>query len=97
MLVFQNKLQGLVFDLTTTQAFDILIMVLICLNMITMMVETDEQSDLKVHVLYGINVFFIIIFAAECVLKMTALRYHYFTVGWNIFDFIVVALSIVGK
>ncbi|XP_030199700.1 sodium channel, voltage-gated, type I-like, alpha isoform X2 [Gadus morhua] len=91
-----NKLQGLVFDLTTKQAFDILIMVLICLNMITMMVETEDQSQQKIAVLHWINVFFIIIFAAECVLKMLALRHHYFTVGWNVFDFIVVALSIVG-
>ncbi|XP_059895142.1 sodium channel, voltage-gated, type I-like, alpha isoform X1 [Gadus macrocephalus] len=91
-----NKLQGLVFDLTTKQAFDILIMVLICLNMITMMVETEDQSQQKIAVLHWINVFFIFIFAAECVLKMLALRHHYFTVGWNVFDFIVVALSIVG-
>ncbi|CAL8344119.1 unnamed protein product [Boreogadus saida] len=91
-----NKLQGLVFDLTTKQAFDILIMVLICLNMITMMVETEDQSPQKIAVLHLINVFFIIIFAAECVLKMVALRHHYFTMGWNVFDFIVVALSIVG-
>ena len=97
VLVFQNKIQGLVFDLTTKQAFDILVMVLICLNMITMMVETEDQGPEKIVVLHWINVFFIVIFAAECVLKMVALRHHYFTVGWNIFDFIVVVLSIVGK
>jgi len=31
------------------------------------------------------------------VLKMFALRHYYFTIGWNIFDFVVVILSIVGK
>ncbi|KAG7276400.1 hypothetical protein CRUP_021911 [Coryphaenoides rupestris] len=36
--------RGFFFDLAGKQAFDIIIMVLILLNMITMMVETDEQS-----------------------------------------------------
>ncbi|XP_034722264.1 sodium channel protein type 4 subunit alpha B isoform X2 [Etheostoma cragini] len=92
----ENKFQALVFDLVTTQVFDIFIMVLICLNMVTMMVETDEQSEEKVLILYWINLVFIVIFTGECTLKMTALRQHYFSVGWNIFDFVVVILSIVG-
>uniref|UniRef100_A0A8D0S5S3 Sodium channel protein n=1 Tax=Sus scrofa TaxID=9823 RepID=A0A8D0S5S3_PIG len=92
----QNKIQGVVYDLVTKQAFDITIMMLICLNMVTMMVETDEQSQLKVDILYTINMVFIIVFTGECLLKMLALRQYYFTVGWNIFDFVVVILSIVG-
>ncbi|KAF6299614.1 sodium voltage-gated channel alpha subunit 4 [Rhinolophus ferrumequinum] len=92
----QNKILGKVYDFVTKQMFDIMIMVLICLNMVTMMVETDDQSQLKVDILYNINMVFIIIFTGECVLKMLALRHYYFTVGWNIFDFVVVILSIVG-
>ncbi|KAM6041977.1 sodium channel protein type 4 subunit alpha [Chlamydotis macqueenii] len=91
-----NKFQGMVFDFVTKQVFDITIMILICLNMVTMMVETDDQSDLKTSVLYKINLVFIVIFTGECVLKMFALRYYYFTIGWNIFDFVVVILSILG-
>ncbi|XP_045692258.1 sodium channel protein type 4 subunit alpha isoform X2 [Phyllostomus hastatus] len=92
----QNKIQGMVYDFVTKQVFDIVIMILICLNMVTMMVETDDQSQLKVDILYNINMIFIIIFTGECVLKMFALRHYYFTIGWNIFDFVVVILSIVG-
>lgn len=92
----QNTFQGLVFDLVTKQIFDVFIMVLICLNMVTMMVETDEQSKEKEEILYWINVFFIIIFTTECILKIIALRRHYFSIGWNIFDFVVVILSILG-
>uniref|UniRef100_A0A3Q3GSK8 Sodium channel protein n=1 Tax=Labrus bergylta TaxID=56723 RepID=A0A3Q3GSK8_9LABR len=91
-----NKFQGLVFDLVTQQIFDIFIMVLICLNMVTMMVETDEQSAEKENLLYWINLVFIVVFTGECSLKIIALRHHYFAVGWNIFDFVVVILSIVG-
>lgn len=96
LVCHQNKFQGLVFDLVTKQFFDIFIMVLICLNMVTMMVETDEQSEQKEIILYWVNVVFIVIFTTECTLKIIALRQHYFSVGWNIFDFVVVILSIVG-
>ncbi|XP_040596093.1 sodium channel protein type 10 subunit alpha [Mesocricetus auratus] len=89
-----NKYQGFVFDIVTRQAFDIAIMVLICLNMITMMVETDDQSEEKTKILGRINQFFVAVFTGECVMKMFALRQYYFTNGWNVFDFIVVILSI---
>ncbi|XP_064408532.1 sodium channel protein type 8 subunit alpha [Latimeria chalumnae] len=91
-----NPIQGAVFDFVTQQAFDICIMILICLNMVTMMVETDDQSDQTEVVLYWVNFIFIIVFTSECVLKLFALRHYYFTIGWNIFDFVVVILSIVG-
>ncbi|XP_066469578.1 sodium channel protein type 8 subunit alpha isoform X6 [Tiliqua scincoides] len=91
-----NKIQGAVFDFVTQQAFDIVIMLLICLNMVTMMVETDTQSKQMEEILYWINLVFVIFFTCECVLKMFALRHYYFTIGWNIFDFVVVILSIVG-
>uniref|UniRef100_A0A671QKK7 Sodium channel protein n=1 Tax=Sinocyclocheilus anshuiensis TaxID=1608454 RepID=A0A671QKK7_9TELE len=91
-----NCFQGLVFDLVTKQFFDIFIMVMICLNMVTMMVETDDQSEEKEHILFLINLVFIVLFTGECILKIIALRYHYFSIGWNIFDFVVVILSITG-
>lgn len=93
----QNKYQGFIFDIVLNQAFDVCIMLLICLNMVTMMVETDDQSPDKVNILYRINMVFVAIFTAECIFKMTALRHYYFTNGWNIFDFVVVILSIVGR
>ncbi|XP_075068269.1 sodium channel protein type 5 subunit alpha-like isoform X1 [Mixophyes fleayi] len=92
----KNKFQGFIFDVVTKQAFDIIIMVLICLNMVTMMVETDEQTEYLENLLYYINLAFVVIFSGECILKILALRYYYFTIGWNIFDFVVVILSVVG-
>jgi len=44
---------------------------------------------------YG-NYFFTAIFAVECVAKMSAMSPRYFFAdGWNLFDFVIVALSIV--
>uniref|UniRef100_A0A4W6BXH2 Sodium channel protein n=1 Tax=Lates calcarifer TaxID=8187 RepID=A0A4W6BXH2_LATCA len=91
-----NLIQGMVFDFISQQFFDIFIMVLICLNMVTMMVETDDQSAEKEDFLFKVNVAFIVVFTGECVLKLFALRQYFFTNGWNIFDFVVVILSIAG-
>uniref|UniRef100_A0A8D1YLD3 Sodium channel protein n=1 Tax=Sus scrofa TaxID=9823 RepID=A0A8D1YLD3_PIG len=91
-----NKYQGFMFDIVTKQAFDVTIMFLICLNMVTMMVETDDQSPEKVNILAKINLLFVAIFTGECIVKIAALRHYYFTNSWNIFDFVVVILSIVG-
>ncbi|NXS28311.1 SCN5A protein, partial [Pomatostomus ruficeps] len=91
-----NKYQGFLFDIVTCQTFDVVIMGLICLNMVTMMVETYEQSETKTHVLNKINILFVTIFTAECVMKSVALRQYYFSNAWNIFDLVVVVMSLVA-
>uniref|UniRef100_A0A3Q2QWA2 Sodium channel protein n=1 Tax=Fundulus heteroclitus TaxID=8078 RepID=A0A3Q2QWA2_FUNHE len=91
-----NILQAFFFDLVSKQAFDIMIMMLIIVNMVTMMVETDEQSERMESALNIINLVFIVIFTTECLIKLFALRCYFFTVAWNIFDFVVIILSIVG-
>ncbi|NXJ54563.1 SCN5A protein, partial [Spizaetus tyrannus] len=91
-----NRYQGFLFDIVTRQAFDVVIMILICLNMITMMVETHEQSETKTNILNKINILFVAIFTAECVLKLVALRQYYFSNAWNIFDLVVVIMSLVA-
>ncbi|KGL72880.1 Sodium channel protein type 5 subunit alpha, partial [Tinamus guttatus] len=91
-----NKYQGFLFDTVTRQAFDVIIMILICLNMVTMMVETDDQSEKKSYVLNKINILFVAIFTAECVLKLVALRQYYFSNAWNIFDLVVVIMSLIA-
>ncbi|XP_043989281.1 sodium channel protein type 4 subunit alpha B-like [Gambusia affinis] len=91
-----NILQAFFFDLVSKQAFDIMIMMLIIVNMVTMMVETDEQSERMESVLNIVNLVFIVIFTTECLIKLFALRCYFFTVAWNIFDFVVIILSIIG-
>ncbi|KAM3917129.1 sodium channel protein type 2 subunit alpha-like isoform 1-T1 [Leptodactylus fuscus] len=92
----KNVLQGFVFDIVTNQIFDITVMCLIFLNMVTMMIETDDQSKDMENNLYWINMVFIVLFTGEFLLKLFSLRHYYFTNGWNIFDLVVVIISIVG-
>ncbi|XP_028940272.1 sodium channel protein type 5 subunit alpha, partial [Antrostomus carolinensis] len=91
-----NRFQGFLFDIVTRQAFDVVIMILICLNMISMMVETYEQSETKSNILNKINMLFVALFTTECVLKLVALRQYYFSNAWNIFDLVVVIMSLVA-
>uniref|UniRef100_A0A674D7W4 Sodium channel protein n=1 Tax=Salmo trutta TaxID=8032 RepID=A0A674D7W4_SALTR len=92
----KNKFAGIIYDLITQQFFEIFIIVLICLSMVPMMVDSEDQSEEKDKILFFINLAFIFIFIAECILKLIGLRQYYFTVGWNILDFVVVILSILG-
>ncbi|XP_027749325.1 sodium channel protein type 5 subunit alpha-like, partial [Empidonax traillii] len=89
-----NAFLGLLFDIVEHKAFDIVVVILICLNMVVMMAENNQDDTKKV--LNKINYFFVAIFTAECVMKILALRQHYFKSGWNLFDFSVVVLSIVS-
>nr|XP_042895936.1 sodium channel protein para [Parasteatoda tepidariorum] len=92
----QFKLQAVVFDLTTNKKFDMAIMIFICLNMTVMAMDHYQPTDLFDTILERLNIFFIAIFTAECVLKIFALRMYYFKEPWNVFDFVVVTLSILG-
>lgn len=91
----QNAFQGLLFDIVSHKAFDITIVIFICLNMVVMMAEINQEDVRKV--LNKINYFFVAVFTAECVIKILALRQYFFTSGWNIFDLAVVVLSLVSK
>ncbi|XP_014729142.1 PREDICTED: sodium channel protein type 5 subunit alpha-like [Sturnus vulgaris] len=89
-----NAFLGWLFDIVSHKAFEITIVIFICLNMIVMVAE-DNQKATK-DVLNKINYFFVAVFTAECVMKILALRHYYFGSCWNMFDFSVVILSIVS-
>lgn len=72
-------------------------MLFIGLNMLTMMLDHYDQTEMWSFALDNINMGFIAIFTCECILKIFALRQYYFKEPWNIFDFVVVILSILGE
>ena len=72
-------------------------MLLIMLNMFIMSLDQYQASRRVENIMECCNLFFIAIFTAECMLKIFALRIHYFREPWNVFDFIVVILSIASK
>nr|QLB38368.1 Nav12-2 [Apolygus lucorum] len=88
--------QAIVFEIVTDKKFDMIIMLFIGLNMLTMTLDHYQQTEMFSFVLDMLNMIFIVIFSSECLLKIFALRYHYFKEPWNLFDFVVVILSILG-
>lgn len=92
----QFKLQAIIFDVTTNKKFDMIIMLFIALNMVIMAMDQYKETKTYSLVLERLNLFFIAVFAAECTLKIFALRWYYFKEPWNVFDFVVVILSILG-
>ncbi|XP_032264871.1 sodium channel protein type 7 subunit alpha isoform X1 [Phoca vitulina] len=89
-----NKFQGFIFDLVTNEVFNAIIIALICFQAITIMIQSDEQSQNVDIALCWINLILIILYTGECVLKLIAFHCNYFTIGWNIFDFMVVIFSV---
>ncbi|XP_065082851.1 sodium channel protein para isoform X35 [Ochlerotatus camptorhynchus] len=88
--------QAIVFEIVTNKKFDMIIMLFIGFNMVTMTLDHYKQADTFSAVLDYLNMIFICIFSSECLMKIFALRYHYFIEPWNLFDFVVVILSILG-
>lgn len=74
-----------------------IIMLFIGFNMLTMTLDHYQQAEAFSQVLDYLNAIFIVIFSSECLLKIFALRYHYFVEPWNLFDFVVVMFSILSK
>lgn len=74
-----------------------IIMLFIGLNMLTMTLDQYKPHQILSNILDYLNMFFIVIFTAECSLKVFALRHYYFKEPWNLFDFVVVILSILGE
>ncbi len=94
---FQWKPQAIVFGIVTNKKFDMIIMLFIFLNMLTMTLDHYQQSIMWSFALDNLNMGFIVIFTTECILKIFALRQYYFKEPWNVFDFVVVVLSIMGN
>ncbi|XP_026534682.1 sodium channel protein type 5 subunit alpha-like [Notechis scutatus] len=91
-----NQFQGLLFDIVNKQAFELFIISLIFLNVVVMAVEYEGQDVAADQLLEKINCVFVALFTGECVMKLLALRLYFFKDSWNIFDLVVVILSIIS-
>lgn len=93
----QNCLQARLLDLVTGAPFRVFMVLVVCLNLVALMVETDQQSGLKEAVLTWLRDVYIALFVMEVLLKLAALRQHYFTDGWNLLDLALTTNSILGE
>lgn len=79
-------------------AFVRFITVLILLNAVTLGIEADPSLLPGYGALFhSFDIIVISIFVIELLLKLYAYRLDFFRVGWNVFDFIIVAISLVPQ
>ncbi|KAM7002350.1 sodium channel protein type 4 subunit alpha B-like [Tautogolabrus adspersus] len=92
----QNPCLARLFDLVTSKWFEVFMVVVVCLNVVVLMVETPDQSMQMYEILQWFHFVFLIIFLIEFILKIIPLRRHYFISGWNILDFVVLLFLLIG-
>lgn len=69
---------------------------LIIINAVTLGMETSQSLMAKYGGWFHVfDVLVVTIFAVEILLKLYAYRLPFFKVGWNVFDFIIVAISLI--
>jgi len=85
----------MLYDVVTNSTFEIIILIAIMLNVITMAsIHEGQSASFEKNIKY-LNFGFSIFFILECVLKLTALGHKvYFNEAWNRFDFTVVMASL---
>ncbi|XP_041464488.1 sodium channel protein 1 brain-like isoform X3 [Lytechinus variegatus] len=91
-----NKIQNFFYRLTTSNKFELVIVFVIVLNMITMMIDHYGMSKELTDILAQFNIVFTAIFVCEAILKLIGYSWYYFKIPWNVFDFIVVVFSVLG-
>ena len=76
--------------------FEAFVLSVIVVSGITMWLETSStMMDSYGNILHTFDKIIIAIFTIEAILKIIAYRFDYFKNGWNIFDFIIVVVSLV--
>ncbi len=95
-LIPEEPIRLKIYNVVTSSTVDNFIMSIIVLNLLTMAMNFEAQSQLYELVLDWINIIFTGIFILEAIFKLLALGFtRYFQNNWNRFDFFVVVASIV--
>lgn len=84
------------FNLTNSEAFEKFMLTVILCNLVTLCVDHWNEAQVFVDFSLYANICFTIIYFFEVVVKLIGLSTWYFKSNWNIFDFLVVIVSIVG-
>lgn len=91
-----NKISISVYKLINYKYFDLIIMICIVFNIVTMALTFEGSSKSYDKILENINYFFTGIFIIECLLKFIGFGFNgYLYSGWNKFDLFVVLSSII--
>ena len=88
-----SRLRQLCLRLVRSQKFEFLILICILANTLVLALHWFNQSEQLIEILDMINIGFNIVFTVEAAVKIYALRCEYFKDGWNLYDFVIVAVT----
>lgn len=92
----KNAFRRALFSIGTSRPFEFFVLGCIILNIVALMVTHYNQGPEWNRVLDKVNIIFVLVFSIEALFKILGMGRDYFTDSWNIFDFAIVILSIVG-
>ncbi|MCQ2604396.1 MAG: ion transporter [Spirochaetia bacterium] len=76
--------------------FEYFILAVIFINVIILGLETLELSDSARNILHIIDQTCLMIFIIELIIKFIAFNKYFFKYGWNIFDLVIIVLSLIA-
>ncbi|GFU00006.1 sodium channel protein PaFPC1 [Nephila pilipes] len=90
--------QAFIYRMVNSDNFEMASFVFIGLHMLLIALDMydPDPSEMFALAMFELNIFFIVIFSIEAILKLVAYRQYYFLSFWNHFDVIVLALCICG-
>ena len=88
-----SKARRLCKGLVESAAFEIGIVICIMANTVILALHWFYQSEEQIKILDAINIGFNVVFTIEAAIKIYALRRQYFTDPWNVYDFLIVAVT----
>ena len=92
----KNKCRGVVHDIVSSHAFNVAVVILICLNICLLCITTDGDEALQQGLGYA-NIAFVGVFTVEAVVKIIGLGFRgYFIMRWNQYDFFLVVVALIG-
>ncbi|XP_055941940.1 sodium channel protein 60E-like [Argiope bruennichi] len=92
----QNRYLRICYDLSMSRRFEMVVFIFIILNMVAMTVEHYQQPEQVTFILNMLNIVFTALFCTEAVIKIIGLRQYYFTFPWNVFDLVVIIMSVIS-
>ena len=89
-----NWFRELCIRISGSNRFEIFIVIAILLNTCVLASTYFMMPEAVKQVLEALNILFMVIFALEAVIRITALKTAYFKDNWNLFDFIIITLAV---
>lgn len=92
----KNFLRNIFIRIVANPFFDYFIMTCIIVNTAILATKFYNQPPILDPIFDYLNIVFAAIFTIEAVMKLIALKHHYFKDGWNNFDFVIVIGTIIS-